>query len=352
LFWVETQQTHREYYFDLFDIETVRHPSIESEYPTRAKPDKTQSITDLQYRVDTIPFPWADQASAYIVYPRHGITVPISTPNETDQDLIRNGKAFNHYPYLDKWWLHYRGNNPEEGNGNMVIAAHSSYIKDAPGDFKTVFQALPISQIWDSIFLYLENDSGTFDLYTYLITDSFRTSMTDISVLSQDYDKKTLTTYGCYVIGDNSERWINQSILDSQWWSYTLTTKEALPATEHNTAEQKIKKDDEIVNPIEETQNTVVNDPNKSDSVVPTVETNPPEIIVPDEIIQMLPESMLPSLETLVELIQLRLKKEPELTQRVETRITAKFANTNEILTAKDQLELAIYLYLFYALGL
>gem|GEM_PF-4297920 len=131
-----------------------------------------------------------------------------------------------------------------------------------------------------------------------------------------------------------------------------MTTKEALPATEHNTAEQKIKKDDEIVNPIEETQNTVVNDPNKSDSVVPTVETNPPEIIVPDEIIQMLPESMLPSLETLVELIQLRLKKEPELTQRVETRITAKFANTNEILTAKDQLELAIYLYLFYALGL
>ncbi len=332
LFGVQNEQSHREYYFELFDIQTVRHPSIESEYPTWAVPDESQSILDLQYWVDTIPFDGAYDAESYLVYPKHGITVPIHTPNDQDVDKIFNGEVFNHYPYLDKGWLHYRGNNPQMGNGNMVIAAHSSYIKDAPWNYKTVFQALPISKTGDSVYLYLKNERWTYDLYTYLITDSFETSLHDISILGQDYDKKTLTTYWCYIIWSNADRWVNQAILESEWWSYTLVAN--TNTSTHEAAEAQIQQKTSA--PID----------------TPTPEAAPIKAEIPTEVIAMIPAWLVPGLERLVQLIEIRLEKEPHLSERVSSRIMAKLNASGEILTANEQLKLSIYLYLFYALGL
>lgn len=83
--------------------------------------------------------------------------MPVLTPNQSDADLIRAGKAFNHYPYLEKGALHYFGTSPSRGAGNLSIAAHSSYLKQDPGRYKTVFQALPITNIGDTIWYFEKN---------------------------------------------------------------------------------------------------------------------------------------------------------------------------------------------------
>jgi hypothetical protein len=86
----------------------VRHPSIDSEYPSRATPDESQSITDLQHRVAILPYAEDKHRDGYVVYPKHGITVPLSTPTASDHEKIRMGQMFDHYPYLEQGALHYR----------------------------------------------------------------------------------------------------------------------------------------------------------------------------------------------------------------------------------------------------
>lgn len=91
----------------------------------------------------------------------------------------------------------------------MVIAAHSSFGKDKPGRYKTIFQALPITRVGDKVFYYEKNGQGSFDFYEYTIKDSFETDKTNVSILKQQVSKETLTTYGCYKIGTNDKRWVN-----------------------------------------------------------------------------------------------------------------------------------------------
>ncbi len=208
-------QSHHEYYFNLYWVEEVDNPTVEKTYPERAIPDETQAITSLSYRKSTLPFSQDQDEDWYIVYPEHGIVVPILTPSTEDAKKINSWKSFNHYPYLEEGSLHYRWNSPKEGKGNMVIAAHSSFTKDEPWRYKTVFQALPISTAWDKIFIYLKNESDWFDLYTYEIFESFRTDIKNVKILSQrtTQEDHELTTYWCYAIWTNAERRVNKSKL-------------------------------------------------------------------------------------------------------------------------------------------
>lgn len=115
--------TDYKYYFEAYGVEVLNNPGVEIEYPTRARPNPEQNITDLSYWVnDVLPYTEDRDEDRYIVYPKHGIVVPVVTPNATDQKLIDQGEMFNHYPYLEKGALHYFGYDPHQGVGNMVIA--------------------------------------------------------------------------------------------------------------------------------------------------------------------------------------------------------------------------------------
>lgn len=105
----QTQQgVDYKYYFDAYGIEVLNAPGVEITYPTRAKPNPEQNITDLSYWVnEVLPYAQDRNASKYIVYPKHGIVVPVLTPNANDQVLIDQGEMFDHYPYLEKGALHY-----------------------------------------------------------------------------------------------------------------------------------------------------------------------------------------------------------------------------------------------------
>lgn len=200
-----------QYYFDKFDIEVVHNSAVEIEYPSWAAPNPAQDQTDLSYWVnDVLPYAEDRDEDAYLVYPKHGIVVPVLRPTADDQAQIDMGEMFNHYPYLEQGALHYYGYSPDEAISNMVIAAHSSFKKNSKGNYKTIFQALPISREGDKIFYYGKNSQGNYDFYEYTIAESFETDKYNVSILGYDGGQTpTLTTYGCYKIGSNQDRWIN-----------------------------------------------------------------------------------------------------------------------------------------------
>ncbi len=336
-FFVQSEKEHREYYFELFNIESIRHPDIESEYPNWFQPDESQSIKDLQHWVNLIPFNEDKTRESYIVYPKHWMVSPISIPSNDDTKKIENWEMFNHYPYLDNWALHYRWNNPTQGNWNMVVAAHSSYLKDAPGRYKTIFQVLPISKKWDNIFVYLKNDSWTFDLYSYIITDSFRTEITDVSVLAQNRDHKYLTTYWCYIIWDNSERRVNQAILESITENIDLNTMKWVANSDSPTLDTS-----HDVAPA-----LLAN--NEQD----TITTSNKIVISALELVQItnkISPELLPKLQNLVLIIQQRLQEEPQLYDRVYTRLVTKIENLRS--SWSDASVLPIYEFIYYYIQL
>ncbi len=209
--------TDYKYYFDLYGVEVVTNPGVETAFPTWAKPNPDQNITDLAYWVDDVlPFAEDRNADKYIVYPKHGVIVPVLTPSASDQKLIDKWEMFNHFPYLEKGALHYFWYDAHQGYGNMVIAWHSSYNKNSAGRYKTTFQVLPISKPGEKIFIYLKNTKGTYDFFEYTITDSFRTNRFNVSIMEHTPNEYTLTTYGCYIIGSNEERWVNKATLTSK----------------------------------------------------------------------------------------------------------------------------------------
>lgn len=204
-----------DYLFSLNNIEVIPSDNVSYEYPTWAKMNPEMTQTSLAYWVKKVlPYAQDRNKNAYLVYPKAGIVVPVLEPSAGDAALINQWKAFNHYPYLQNGSLHYFGTSPSAGNGNMSIAAHSSYLKKDVGRYKTVFQALPITNKWDTVWYFEKNSRGAYDRYTYEITDSYETDKYNVSILAYNNDGKSyLTTYWCYPIGSNEGRWVNRGIL-------------------------------------------------------------------------------------------------------------------------------------------
>lgn len=237
-----------QYYFDKYEVEIEESPHIDLTFPIRAQPNLSQDITDLSYRVhEVLPFEEDKKADMYLVYPLHGIVVPILQPTQDDRERIRTNEPFNHFTYLERWALHYYGNSPDKQSGNMVVAAHSSFKKEDSGRYKTIFQALPISRAGEHIFVYIKNDTWTYDLYDYIIEVSFETDKYNVSILeAENDDDYTLTTYGCYTIWTSEDRRVNKAYLQKKWNNHSsLQEHTAAPEKE---SRKEIQKQSEIKN--------------------------------------------------------------------------------------------------------
>lgn len=204
-----------DYLFSLNNIEVIPSDNVSYEYPTWAKMDPEMQKTSLAYWVKKVlPYSQDRNKSAYLVYPKAGIVVPVLNPSQTDATLIKQWKAFNHYPYLENGALHYFGIWPSAWAGNMSIAAHSSYVKQDTGRYKTVFQALVITNPGDTVWYFEKNSKWTFDRYEYEVLQSYETDKNNVSILWYDGDGKSyLTTYWCYPIWSNAKRWVNKAVL-------------------------------------------------------------------------------------------------------------------------------------------
>lgn len=299
-FRTSSQVYDHNYYFELYDIEVLERTDAEIEYPFWVAPNPEQNITDLNHRVETLPYSQDKNRYWYVVYPKHGLTVPLDTPSMSDINKIQSGQAFNHYPYLEDGALHYRGSSPMEWNGNMVIAAHSSFGKSEPWRYKTAFQVLPISRAGEHIFVYIQNNSWSYDMYDYVIESSFRSDIHNTAVLAQPTDKKQLTTYGCYVIWSNAERWINQAILVSTFSDISLSTSTSIQNEYNQWIQQPILKE------------------------VPLGWHAVAQESKPEVFIHQVPDKFLPTIDELIGIIKQRIGTDEQIDITVQYRLNKK----------------------------
>lgn len=194
-------------------INSVTVPWVDTTYPTRAKPNLDESITDVNYRIQTLPYDQDKSAAWYVVYPKVWVTVPLVRPDDGDIKKIQIGELFNHYKYLEDGALHYVWYAPDQWIWNMVLAVHSSYFKNDPGRYKTAGQVAPLSTIGDKIFVYLADTTGKYTLYIYTIKRSEEIPETAVDILKQDVTEKSLTLFTCYPIGTTDARRVNQAVL-------------------------------------------------------------------------------------------------------------------------------------------
>jgi len=95
----------------------------------------------------------------------------------------------------------------------MVLAVHSSYLKNDPGRYKTAGQVAPLSTVGDKVFVYLADTTGKYTLYIYTIKRSEEIPEIAVDILKQDVTEKLLTLFTCYPIGTSDARRVNQAVL-------------------------------------------------------------------------------------------------------------------------------------------
>lgn len=219
-------------------INSVSVPWVDTTYPTRATPNLDESITDVNYRIQTLPYDQDKSAAWYVVYPKAWVTIPLVRPDDGDIKKIQVGELFNHYKYLEDGVLHYVWYSPDQWIWNMVLAVHSSYLKNDPWRYKTAGQVAPLSTVGDKVFVYLADTTWKYTLYIYTIKRSEEIPETAVDILKQDVTEKSLTLFTCYPIGTTDARRVNQAVLtetlsEEQFQSWTKSHQSA-PTTNQN----------------------------------------------------------------------------------------------------------------------
>lgn len=179
----------------------------DTDYPSWFQPNESQDIWDLNYWLNILPFSGDRQHDSYLVVPKAWAIAPIYTmPDEEIQNLLW-WDLIDYNSYLERGVLQHPGTpGPEESDGNFVIAGHTSYYHDQPGDYKTFMQFLILLHPGDLIIVFKKNSSWSYDRYMYRVASGYQITADDVSILNQDVDQQTLTLYGCYPFGSISHR--------------------------------------------------------------------------------------------------------------------------------------------------
>jgi len=104
---------------------------------------------------------------------------------------------------LETGVAHFKGTAFPGNFGNVFIYGHSSYYWWNKGSYKEVFALLDKLKIGDHIYVNY-NDKQ----YSYTVTDKKVVSPKNISVLTQDNTKKTLSLMTCTPVGTTLNRLI------------------------------------------------------------------------------------------------------------------------------------------------
>ena len=92
-------------------------------------------------------------------------------------------------------------------NGNTVIFGHSSYWKADEGRYKSIFTDLPEMDVNEEIWGYKKTANGSYEKISYIITASYETYATDVTVLNPEA-WQNITLFTCTPIGTAKNRWV------------------------------------------------------------------------------------------------------------------------------------------------
>lgn len=170
---------------------------------------KGSTNTDINYWKQVLSK--QDQnASKYIVIPSNWLVMPIVSIDPKSEDYKRALNGYlNYYKYLLDWALEYPWTSSKWywEVWNKVILWHSSYWEKAEGRYKTQFQKIIWLNRGEKIWIYVKNNKWGYNMYKYIVTASYNTKPTDVSILKPwIWANLTLTT--CTPIWGIKWRWV------------------------------------------------------------------------------------------------------------------------------------------------
>jgi len=181
------------------------------QFPERANAEDRQNRTRLDDWLDILPTKDFG-ADTFVVYPRLGLVTPLHTINSSDAELVAKWKKFDHYPYLEQGVLQYAWTEIGSDTWTAIIAWHSSFRDVIDNPYYTVFQAVPMSVIWDQIWIY-KRVGQEVERYIYEIQESYEVSPKERSRVEEQKSYASITTYSCYPLWSNASRRVNHAKL-------------------------------------------------------------------------------------------------------------------------------------------
>jgi len=116
-----------------------------------------------------------------------------------------------------------------------VIAGHSSFFKNAPGRYKTVFANLMELDPGEEVWVFSKQGAhGDMKLYRYLVTNSYNTNPQDGKIVLPSTGSAILTLFTCTPVGGIDGRWIIRAELireDGDSCSVTFANGEHVSGT-------------------------------------------------------------------------------------------------------------------------
>ena len=137
------------------------------------------------------------------LYPDFGIVIPKLSINSR---VIKNVNPYDAKIYqkaLTRGVAHAQGTALPGENGNIFIFSHSSENFYEAVRYNSIFYLLPKLSIGDTITLYYENNR-----FDYHVAEKKIINSGEISYLSGNSEKPTLTLMTCYPLGTNLKRFI------------------------------------------------------------------------------------------------------------------------------------------------
>ncbi|MEI6222192.1 MAG: sortase [bacterium] len=135
------------------------------------------------------------QRDFFLYVPKLNIQVPI-IPNVSGDDKPGYLKA------LENGVAHYAGTSLPGEVGRIFVFGHSSYYRNLPGNYKSIFA--PLNKLANGDLMYVYYQGGQF---TYSVIGKQIVAADDVSVLSQT-SSKILTLQTCWPIGTSEKRLI------------------------------------------------------------------------------------------------------------------------------------------------
>lgn len=157
--------------------------------------------TDWSYWESVIPYEVDKGRDSYVVVPKIGLVVPISTPTTEQLQQYKNAKPdLNQLlSYFDNGVFAHPGSS-RLWSGNYVVGWHSSNYSTNKGRYNTIFSTLLAkSSVGDSIYVYVNRWWWEYWYYRYEISELLQADPKDpkdLRVLEQTSDPM-LTLYTC-----------------------------------------------------------------------------------------------------------------------------------------------------------
>lgn len=179
---------------------------LESSQLVRTPPERfvphslSDAPEDISYRKRVLPYAEDRDADMYLVIPQLGLVTPIQhiPQDSTDRNSMINGSEISINKYLKGGIIEYASSSAPWYRGKRIDFGHSNYYASDTGRYRTIFSNLMRLDPDDQVRYYVKQPTGEYELYKYLITESYPSAPSNVDALRRDGNGADALIFGCY----------------------------------------------------------------------------------------------------------------------------------------------------------